>query len=195
MVRRSYVLSGVLIKRDHRTPLTIDVKDLGRSPGSMRTLEEQVPAPRDLGVPLIGVKEGSPVELDLKLESVHEGILVSGTADVLIEGECGRCLDPLAYDQRVTVQELFFYPEHVSEAEGDDEEQRRVEHDEIDLEPVLRDAVVTALPFQPVCREDCQGLCSECGIRLDDEPGHHHEVLDPRWAALANLQGQTGKTD
>ncbi|MFJ3956922.1 YceD family protein [Arthrobacter sp. NPDC090010] len=175
--------------------MTLDVKDLGRSPGSMRTLEEQVPAPSELGVPLIGVKEGSPVELDLRLESVHEGILVTGTADVLIEGECGRCLDPLAYDQRVDVQELFFYPDHVSEAEGDDEEQRRVEHDEIDLEPVLRDAVVTALPFQPVCREDCQGLCSECGIRLDDEPGHHHEVLDPRWAALADLQGQTGKTD
>ncbi|MGG5171531.1 YceD family protein [Pseudarthrobacter sp. J1738] len=175
--------------------MTIDVKDLGRSPGTMRTLTEHVPAPSDLGVALIGVKEGSDIELDLRLEAVHEGILVSGTVDVEIVGECGRCLDPLAYDQQVNVQELFFYEDNASLSEDEDEEQRRVEHDSIDLEPVLRDAVVTTLPFQPVCREDCQGLCSECGARLQDDPGHHHEVLDPRWAALADLQGKTGKTD
>lgn len=167
--------------------MAFDVKDLGRSPGSMRTLVEHVSAPRDLGVALIGVQEGSEVELDLRLEAVHEGILVSGSAFVDVTGECGRCLDPLAYDLEVKVQELFFY-ESVELSDGEDEEeQRRVEHDVIDLEPVLRDAVVTNLPFQPVCREDCQGLCSECGVRLEDEPGHHHEVLDPRWAALADM--------
>jgi uncharacterized protein len=167
--------------------LTVDVKDLGRSPGMMRTLTEHVPAPSDLGVALIGVREGSPVDLDLRLESVHEGILVSGTAHVEVNGECGRCLDPIEYGLDVDVQELFSF-EGVVPSEGeDDEEQRRVEHDSIDLEPVLRDAVVTMLPFQPVCREDCPGLCPECGIRLADEPGHHHEVLDPRWSALADL--------
>ncbi len=171
------------------------VKDLGRSPGTMRTLNEHVPAPRDLGVALIGVQEGSDVELDLRLEAVHEGILVSGTAFAEVKGECGRCLDPLAYDLEVNVQELFLY-EGVELSDGeDDEEQRRVEHDLIDLEPVLRDAVVTTLPFQPVCREDCQGLCSECGIRLEDEPGHHHEDLDPRWAALAELAKTDRQTD
>ncbi|GHG44421.1 hypothetical protein GCM10012320_09380 [Sinomonas cellulolyticus] len=164
-----------------------DVKDLGRSPGTMRTLEEHVPAPRDLGVALIGVREGSPVDLDLKFESVHEGILVSGTAHVMVTGECGRCLDPIEYGLDTEVQELFFF-EGMGFSDGeDDEEQRRVEHDSIDLEPVLRDAVVPLLPFQPVCRDDCEGLCSECGVRLADEPGHHHEVVDPRWAALADL--------
>jgi uncharacterized protein len=157
----------------------------------MRTLNEHVPAPSDLGVALIGVKEGSDVELDLRLEAVHEGILVSGSVIVEVTGECGRCLDPLAYDLEVNVQELFFYEGVELSDEEDDEEQRRVEHDLIDLEPVLRDAVVTMLPFQPVCREDCQGLCSICGVRLEDEPGHHHEDLDPRWAALAEL----AKTD
>jgi uncharacterized protein len=171
------------------------VKDLGRSPGTMRTLNEHVPAPRDLGVALIGVQEGSDIELDLRLEAVHEGILVSGTVFAEVKGECGRCLDPLAYDLEVNVQELFLY-EGVELSDGeDDEEQRRVEHDLIDLEPVLRDAVVTTLPFQPVCREDCQGLCSECGIRLEDEPGHHHEDLDPRWAALAELAKTDRQTD
>jgi uncharacterized protein len=167
--------------------LTVDVKDLGRSPGTMRTLTEHVPAPSELGVALIGVREGSPVDLDLRLESVHEGILVSGTAHVEVTGECGRCLDPIEYGLDVDVQELFSF-EGVAPSEGeDDEEQRRVERDSIDLEPVLRDAVVTMLPFQPVCREDCPGLCPECGIRLADEPDHHHEVLDPRWSALADL--------
>ncbi len=137
----------------------------------MRTLNEHVPAPSDLGVALIGVKEGSDIELDLRLEAVHEGILVSGTVVVEVTGECGRCLDPLAYDLEVNVQELFFYEGVELSGEEDDEEQRRVEYDLIDLEPVLRDAVVTMLPFQPVCREDCQGLCSECGARLEDEPG------------------------
>ncbi|MEN2744759.1 YceD family protein [Sinomonas halotolerans] len=167
--------------------MMFDVKDLGRSPGTMRTLTEHVPAPGDLGVALIGVKEGSPVDLDLKFESVHEGILVSGAAHVTVTGECGRCLDPIEYGLDAGVQELFFFEGHAPSDGEDDEEQRRVEHDSIDLEPVLRDAVVTLLPFQPVCREDCEGLCSECGVRLADEPGHHHEVVDPRWAALADL--------
>ncbi|WP_460990422.1 YceD family protein [Sinomonas soli] len=167
--------------------MMFDVKDLGRSPGSMRTLEEHVPAPGELGVALIGVREGSPVDLDLTFESVHEGILVSGTAHVTVTGECGRCLDPIEYGLDAEVQELFFF-EALGLSDGeDDEEQRRVEHDSIDLEPVLRDAVVPLLPFQPVCREDCEGLCSQCGVRLADEPGHHHEVVDPRWAALADL--------
>ncbi|MDQ6755006.1 MAG: DUF177 domain-containing protein [Actinomycetota bacterium] len=173
--------------------MTLQVKDLGRSPGTMRILQENVPAPKDFGVAIIGVQEGSEMDLDLRLEAVHEGILVSGSVLVEVTGECARCLDPLAYDLEVNVQELFSYeePSRGGAPVGEDEEEQRwIEHDQIDLEPVLRDAVVTALPFQPVCREDCQGLCSECGIHLADEPGHHHEVLDPRWAAL---QGLTGK--
>jgi uncharacterized protein len=52
---------------------------------------------------------------------------------------------------------------------------------------VLRDVVVPALPFQPVCRDDCPGLCSQCGARLADDPEHEHDVVDPRWAALQGL--------
>ncbi len=155
----------------------------------MRTVEEHVPTPKDFGVALIRVQEGSTMELDLRFEAVHEGILVSGTADVQVSGECGRCLDSIRYGSSVDVQELFYYdnPE-LPEEEGEDE-LLMVENDTVDLEPVLRDAVVTSLPFQPVCREDCQGLCAECGARLEDDPGHQHEILDPRWAALAGLAG------
>lgn len=190
--------TGVLIsaatlgnRSNHGSPLAISVKDLGRSPGTMRTLKEHVPVPEDFGTPVIGAAPGSDMGLDLRFEAVHEGILVSGTASVHVSGECSRCLDPLAYDLDVDVQELFLYEEPSGDgAVEDEEEQRWVEYDSIDLEPVLRDAVVTALPFQPVCREDCQGLCSECGIHLADEPGHHHEILDPRWAALKGLTGE-----
>ncbi|MBD7994465.1 DUF177 domain-containing protein [Arthrobacter sp. Sa2CUA1] len=169
--------------------MAVNVKDLGRSPGTMRTMHEHLPAPKDFGVALIGVPVGSDIELDLRFEAVHEGILVSGNAVVPVRGECGRCLTPIAYDQDVDVQELFYYEDAESFGEEEEEEQRRIERDVIDLEPVLRDAVVTTLPFQPVCREDCEGLCPDCGVRLEEDPGHHHEVVDPRWAALAGLTG------
>lgn len=175
----------------------MDVKDLGRSPGTMRALAEHVPAPQDLGNAIIGVREGSDMDLDLRLEAVHEGILVSGTVAVDVNGECGRCLDLIEYDLEVNLQELFIYADRaVSDADAgdDDEEQLTVEDDVVDLEPALRDAVVTALPFQPVCREDCPGLCSQCGVRLADHPDHWHEVLDPRWAALQGLAGENADT-
>lgn len=157
----------------------------------MRTVEEHVPAPKDFGVALIGVQEGSEMELDLRFEAVHEGILVSGSVDVEVVGECGRCLDPLRYGSSVDVQELFYYDAPELAEDEEEDAQRLVENDAIDLEPVLRDAVVTSLPFQPVCREDCPGLCSECGAHLAEDPDHHHEVIDPRWAALQALTTDT----
>jgi len=197
MVRRSYVHSGVLIsattlgnKSNHGTPLTIGVRELGRSPGSMRTFNERIPVPEDFGTPLIKVTPGTDLDLELRFEAVHEGILVSGSVLVDVTGECSRCLEIFEHELEVGVQELFFYEEPPVGLDEDEDTQRWVEHDSIDLEPVLRDAVVTALPFQPVCREDCEGLCSECGIRLADEPGHHHEILDPRWSALQGLTGE-----
>lgn len=199
MVRRSYVHSGVLISAttlgsnpNHGSPLTVGVRELGRSPGSMRTFNERIPVPEDFGTPLIKVTPGTDLDLELRFEAVHEGILVSGSVLVELTGECSRCLANFTEDLEVDVQELFFYEQPPAGLDEDEDTQRWVEHDSIDLEPVLRDAVVTALPFQPVCREDCEGLCSECGIRLADEPGHHHEILDPRWSAL---QGLTGEED
>lgn len=160
------------------------VRDLVRSPGSMRTLEEQWSAPEALSTPLIGIPAGSAVDVELRLEAVHEGILVTGEAHAEVVGECSRCLDPIQDGITVDLQELFL----AAAPEGGSDEERLVVHETVDLEPVLRDAVVTALPFQPVCRPDCQGLCPDCGIRLEDAGEDHvHEQLDPRWAALAEL--------
>ncbi|MFF8096717.1 YceD family protein [Streptomyces sp. NPDC016675] len=184
---------------DHRDPLVFDTHELGRRPGALQRLTRTVDAPRDLGLQgVIGVPEGAPVELDLRLESVMEGVLVTGTARAKAEGECVRCLEPLEQQLEADFQELFSYPdaddrgrpvaEPGDDAE-DDEDRLFIEDGLIGLEPVLRDAVVLALPMQPVCQEDCQGLCSECGVRLSDDPDHHHDAVDIRWAALQGLAG------
>ncbi len=142
------------------------------------------PAPADLGIDVIGVPEGSPVEVQLRLEAVQEGVLATGTARAAITGECARCLGPVKDILDVDVQELFVYPE----SDADDGEADRLDGELLDLEPVLRAAVVLALPFGPVCRPDCPGLCIECGARLADDPDHRHEEsIDPRWAGLADL--------
>jgi uncharacterized protein len=173
---------------DPRLPLVIDTRELGRRAGSMRQMRFPVPAPEDLGIELIRVPVGADVDLDLRLESVMEGVLVTGTARAPVSGECGRCLEPVRDILTVNLQELFAYPESTTDATADDDEAARMEGDFFDLEPTLRDAVVLALPMTPVCHQDCAGLCAECGERLDDLPAdHRHGSADPRWSALQDL--------
>lgn len=173
---------------DPRNPLVLDTRELGRRPGSMRTVRRPAPAPVGLGVDLIGVPPGAELDLDLRLESVMEGVLVSGTATVPLAGECGRCLEVISDALVVDLQELFAYADSATDLTGEDDETARMEGDFLDLEPVLRDAVVLALPLTPLCQEDCGGLCAECGERLDDLPEDHaHTAPDPRWAALHGL--------
>ena len=116
-----------------------------------------------------------------------EGVLVTGTARAALEGECVRCLEPISEEIEVRFQELFVYDDR--EVDPDEElEVSKLQDDLVDLEPLLRDAVVLALPFQPLCEDDCPGLCAECCARLADDPDHTHgEPVDPRWAALATL--------
>ena len=95
----------------------------------------------------------------------------------------------LRRDRRSRFQELFVYDEHQDYSSEEDDEVSMLEGDLVDLEPLLRDAVVLALPFQPLCEDDCPGLCTECGARLADDPDHaHDEPIDPRWAGLTALQ-------
>ncbi|MFI1969021.1 YceD family protein [Streptomyces cinnamoneus] len=183
-----------------------DTRELGRRPGALKRVSRSVPAPQDLGIEVIGVPQDATVGLDLRLESVMEGVLVTGTARAPLTGECVRCLEPLERELEVDFQEMYSYPDaddrsrHADtgdDAEDDEEDMLFLEADLFDLEPVLRDAVVLALPLQPVCQEDCPGLCSECGARLADDPDHHHETVDIRWAALQGLAGsdQDGEKD
>ncbi|MCF4121658.1 YceD family protein [Antribacter sp. KLBMP9083] len=178
----------------------LDTHELSRRPGSMREVSRTVQAPSDLGTVVIGIPEGSEIMLDLRIESVMEGVLVSGTVSGVAVGECVRCLDEVTVPVSVDLTELFAYPERAraGAAAGDDEAEdveSLLDEDLADLEPPLRDSVVTALPFQPLCSPDCPGLCSECGARLADDPGHHHDVVDPRWSALQSMLGSTSVSD
>jgi uncharacterized protein len=174
-----------------RSPLVLDTRELPRRPGVLRTVTRTVPAPADLGLELIGVPEGADLSLDLRLESVSEGVLVSGTATGPITGECGRCLRPITDSLVVPIQELYAYEHSTTDETTEEDEVGRMQGDLIDLEPALRDAVVLALPTNPVCREDCPGLCPECGVQWDELPaGHSHQQVDPRWAGLSQLTRQ-----
>lgn len=143
-------------------------------------------APARIGAEMIGIPEGGEVDLDLRLESVSEGVLVSGPMTASTEGQCGRCLEPIEGSVDVYLTELFAYPDSETEQTTDAEDVSRLVDDEVDLEQLIIDAVGTELPLSPVCSEDCPGLCSECGVRLADaEPDHGHDIIDPRWAGLA----------
>jgi uncharacterized protein len=177
---------------DPRAPLVLDTRDLPRRPGAMRVVQRVVSAPVDLGLELIRVPEGAKLALDLRMESVTEGVLVSGEVSGPVEGECGRCLRPVTDSVAVSIQELYAYEHSATDETTEEDEVGRLQGDLIDLEPAVRDAVVLALPSHPLCREDCPGLCPECGVPWDELPaGHGHTELDPRWAALAQLAEET----
>jgi uncharacterized protein len=174
-------------RRPSANPWKVDLRELGRRPGSMQELERTLPAPAGWRVELIGVPEGAELTLRLRLESVMEGVLVTGEVDAPLVGSCARCLEPLEDSLELDLQELFAYAGSTTEATSEEDEVRRIEGDFLDLEPMVRDAVVLALPLAPVCSDDCQGLCVGCGQRLDDlPPDHTHELVDPRWAALTD---------
>lgn len=179
------------------SPWVIDTRALGRRPGTLRELRLAAPVDEPMGLDVVAVPPGSDVDLELRLEAVSEGVLVSGTAAAVAVGQCSRCLVDLTEPVIARIRELYAYPESTTAATTDDDELPRLVDDLVDLEPLVRDEVVLALPMAPLCRPDCPGLCSVCGERFDDlEPGHSHEILDSRWAALRDkFDRDTAKSD
>jgi uncharacterized protein len=162
--------------------LLIPVHDLINKPGIMREKQLDVVIDEPMANFAIGIPAGSTIEIDARFESVHEGVLVTGDAFATASGECSRCLDPIDSAVEVEFQELFAYS-------GTSEDDFVVENESIDLDQVIRDAVVLSLPFQPVCSAGCKGLCVTCGAKLNEDPQHAHEApVDPRWNALTNLK-------
>ena len=165
------------------SPYALRVRDLAHRPGEMREHSLDIAVPDAMGAGVISVREGAEMHLDVKLEGLHEGVLVSGHASAEATGECSRCLIDISEPVEVDFAELFAYD--VSE-----DFDFFVHEDHVDCEPVVRDAVVLSLPFQPVCRPDCPGLDPVTGERLADlGEVTPREVLDPRWAALSGFQG------
>ncbi len=179
-------------RRASRSPLVINISRLGRRPGSMLTLSETVSSPSRIGLDLIAVAEGAPLELDLRMESVSEGVLVTGTVSAPTAGECVRCLTTITGHVEIDLTELFAYPDSATDETTEADEVGRVgssgQADTVDLEQPIIDAIGLALPFSPLCGPDCMGLCPQCGVPLATaEPGHHHDQIDPRWAKLASM--------
>lgn len=163
-------------------PYIVPVHDVMHRPGEMRERVLEFDVPEQLGEGVAVVKQGSPMRIDLRLEGLHDGILVSAEVEADAVGECVRCLDPVELPVEVEFQELFAYSE-------DEAFDFVIRDDHVNLESVVRDAVVLSLPFQPVCRPDCPGLDPETGEKYQDGAEQRaREVLDPRWAALQGFQ-------
>jgi uncharacterized protein len=138
------------------------------------------------------VPPGADLELEVQLEGVAEGVLVTASVMAPLVGECARCLEPFTSSTQVRFQELFA-PDSAESADVDEQDGEASYpldgSGQLDLEPALRDAVVLELPLSPLCEDDCKGLCPECGVRLADaEPGHEHEQRGAMWAALQDYR-------
>lgn len=161
----------------------IDIRDLVGHPGTSKThrLSGTVEA---LGTELAKVPEDLPIQGDLLLESVVEGILVSGAVEGTLQLSCARCLKVFEQPFNVAVVERF-----VDEPEPDADDYPLSEG-ELDPEQMVRDVVGVELPFSPLCKPDCLGLCATCGgdKNLGECPGH--EQIDPRWDGLEHLLDQ-----
>jgi DUF177 domain-containing protein len=162
--------------------LTVSVAEILGHPGEYRDISISKPVE---GLEISLARVGNhPLAARLRLESVVEGVLVTGPVEALADMECARCLKSLTSSVEVDVCDLYTAPGHEAE-----EDAYRITGTEIDLEPMLRDAVTLALPFNPVCKQDCAGLCARCGKDLNDGPCDCTEdATDPRWAPLAALR-------
>ena len=161
----------------------IDVTDLLGQPGSSRALHIDDTVP-DLRLELAAVEEGRPIVGDLILESVVEGIFVTGRLQGEMTLSCARCLKSFGQAFDVDINEMF-----VQGATPQDDEYRLELPGSIDLEPMVRDAVLLQMPFSPLCRIDCKGLCPRCGgDRNLGECTCGPEELDTRWAALGQIK-------
>lgn len=149
-------------------------------PGSMRELEFDVTVPERIGEGMLYFDRGAELEIDLRLETLVDGILATADVRGTLTGQCSRCLDEIAADWNGHVAELFGY-------ELDESIEYAITDDRIDLEGPVRDAVVLDLPFQPLCREDCYGLDPETGEKRTAPAPEPEAEPDPRWAALEGL--------
>ena len=179
-------------------PFILNTHDLPRRAGEMKEYELDIEAPVRIGVPLIGIPEGDIIEADVRLESVTEGVLLSAEIYAVALGECIRCLDPVEQVIDRKIQELYRYEptnekgrkkrREDEDVDLDAEDELQMEGDQMNLEMPIIDAIILALSVNPLCDEECMGLCPDCGEKWESLPDDHsHEVVDARWSGLASL--------
>ena len=180
----------------------LNTYELPRRAGEMKEYELDIVVKENFGVELISVLAGEVIEIDARLESVTEGVLLSADVYAVAQGECIRCLDPVEIVIERKIQELYNYEptnergkkkrksstEDLTSEDLDVADVLMMDGDILDLETPVRDAIVLSLPSNPLCSQDCLGLCPECGGKWADLPEDHaHEVIDARWASLGGL--------
>jgi len=167
--------------------LAVDVRELLQQPGAHKHVVLRAALP-DLVTPVASVPAGSPVTVDAELESVAEGLLVTGKVGATVALRCVRCLRDVEHELEVDVRELFG-----GSGDEEDEGYAVLPGDRLSLDTMVRDALVLAFPPFPLCRPDCAGLCPECGADRNAVDCGHGEPgsTDPRWAALAGLRQAT----
>lgn len=194
--------------RTEDSPWAVSVAQVASRPGQSKQIDTTFPAPSGIGDEIVGVDEGADVHVVGSFDSIVDGLILTARISAPVHAECTRCLTPIKRDWMVDVTTFFPY-EDTSGKSGKDEEVDIVAGEDesedtyplldggawADLEALLRDTLVEELPLQPLCRPDCKGLCSQCGIDLNDNPDHRHDVTDIRFAALEGLKAQLeGKT-
>ncbi|MBJ7505866.1 MAG: DUF177 domain-containing protein [Candidatus Nanopelagicus sp.] len=187
-----------------RSIFIFNTHDLPHRAGEIREYELDLEITEPVGVDLLSVKPGEIIELDLRIQSVDEGVLTMGRVMAQASGECTRCLDGITWPIDESFTELFYYETAASKSAGKKRGKERsakdnevdleeadlyyMDGDEIDLELPVRDAVILNLEVNPLCSEDCPGLCQVCGEKWRALPKEHsHTEADPRWAALKDF--------
>ena len=182
----------------------VSVAQVASRPGQSKPIDTVFPAPSGIGDDIVGVREGADVRVVGSFDSIVDGLVFTGRIEAPLTAECTRCLKPI--DPDWTVNATLFFPYDAPGADdgrGNGEVEIIAGEDEAedvyplspdgafaDMESPLRDTLVEALPLQPLCREDCLGLCPQCGVDLNEDPDHHHDVTDIRFAALEQFKAR-----
>ncbi len=193
------------MKQVSKAVIPLELTGLGSAEGDSKTWSVKVTLPAAIGTEDMAVPAGQSLELEILAVAISEGVSLSVSGGVCAEGTCVRCLQPVKKSFDFSLSRVYYYPEelaHLLNEVSDDssvyadlDEAYQVQPDSrLDLEPLLVDAIVPQIPYSVLCSPDCPGLCPECGILLAQaEAGHHHEMIDPRWSALADLLKEQGK--
>lgn len=197
------------------SPWAISVAQVASRAGQSKEIDATFPAPSGIGDEIVGVEEGADVTVVGSFDSIVDGLIFNARISAPVHAECTRCLKPIKRDWTMNVTSFFPYEDKsasVASGKGGKNGKGGVKEEEVDIiagedesedsyplleggswadiETLLRDTLVEELPLQPLCKPDCLGLCSQCGADLNEDPDHHHDVTDIRFAALEGLKAR-----
>jgi DUF177 domain-containing protein len=178
--------------------LTFNVAGLLAEPAGVSRSYDIDPVTLDPGE---GLRLSTPVSGRVRVARTNRGVLVDGELTTSLATECSRCLRPIEVPLALRIESEEVVPSIDLQSgvplERDDEPElaRLTDHHELALLPFVREAILLAEPIAPVCRPDCPGLCSTCGLPLDEGVHDHPDELDPRLAALAEFRPAVDGSD